>query len=129
MPVGVERRFRGRLAEAGLDDLHVKSRGDEQRCEVVAQVVKPEPFRQSFDLNAGPPEVRLDRVRCNGAPPLPRDDSAGSSLCRVVVELKRELPRNGDGRTRHLGLERFGRVLNPRGDDAAHEVDVNDAER
>jgi hypothetical protein len=40
--VGVERRPGAAVPEPVLDDLHVEAAADQQRCEVVAQVVEAE---------------------------------------------------------------------------------------
>jgi hypothetical protein len=36
----------------GLDDLHVGARGDQERCQVVTEVMEAEPVGQTFDLGA-----------------------------------------------------------------------------
>ena len=49
--VGVERRLRARVPEPGLGDLHIGARGDEDRRQVVPQVVVTDRRRRAWHLH------------------------------------------------------------------------------
>lgn len=57
MPERVERRLGRGVPQSGLHHLDVGARRDQQRREVVPQIVVPEPGRQAVDLLVG----RLER--------------------------------------------------------------------
>ena len=69
VPVRVEGGLARGVPNSGLDDFDIETGGDEQRGEVVAEVVEPELCRQALNLAAGLTNSALDR-------PGPRDPAA-----------------------------------------------------
>src|SRR3954454_1520375 len=61
MPVGVQGRLRRAVPEPMLDDLHVEAVTDEQRRQVVPEIVEAELLRQPGHLRPGSSDRPFDR--------------------------------------------------------------------
>jgi len=117
--VGVQRR-RGRGVPQAAARSDVVARGDQQRRQVVPQILVPESRRQARHLRPG---ARMARCSCT-AELAPRSLlSSHSPASWHVATVQRQRPRDGDRRARGLRLEFLCRVCT-RGRSPAHEVDV-----
>lgn len=64
MPVDVEGSRGVGVPHGGLHRFYVSTRADQQRREVVPEIVEGEPFRQAFDFLAGAGDGVRDILRC-----------------------------------------------------------------
>jgi len=111
-----------------LDDLHVESTADQQRRQVVPEVVEAEGLGQPGDLRSRRADRPLDGP-CRGLPTSPvGDDVFAAPPGHGCRQLEHEFLRDRERRTGCLRLERLAVTLTDRPHDAPHEVDVLDAQ-
>lgn len=104
MPVRVERRLGRGVPHARLNDFHVGARPDEQRRQVVPQVVEAQPVGHSLDLQACGAHGALDRPWRPLVTGPVGDDVVSPPLRHPGRQRKRKLLRDGHRRPRRLRL-------------------------
>jgi hypothetical protein len=114
------------LPKSVLDDLDVEAAADEQRRQVVPQIVEAKGVGQSGDGRSGRADRPLDRPRRRLPAGAVGDDVVPAPSHHRRRELHRQLLRDGQRRPGRLALERLAVTLLHRPHDAAHEVDVPD---
>ncbi len=108
-----------------LDDLYVKARRNEQRGEVVPQVVEPEVARQACRLAVGA-DGALDRPRAADGAPFVGHEGLAVADAGGFDEKARHLLGNRNGIPARVGLEWLVPPLDRGRDDSGGEVDVLD---